>query len=81
MKKLLELGKRGIIRFLNVVVIGILLTLFAAFMVVDGIILTNVVNQLQTGTYLDVTFGVQTIFLFVTLSAYIIYFKEYVSSR
>jgi hypothetical protein len=81
MGKLMEIGRKAVTKFLNLVVILILIALGCAFMIIDGVVLTNVINQLQTGSYADASFGVQVMFLFVTLSAFLIYFKEYVQSR
>jgi len=79
MKKLMEWGRAVLMRFLNLVVILLLVAIAGVFVIVDGVVLTNVVNQLQTGMYLDATFGVQVVFLFATLTAFVITFKEYVS--
>jgi hypothetical protein len=81
MGKLMEIGRKAVTKFLNLVVVIILVALGAAFMIVDGVVLTNVTNQLQTGSYVDASFGVQVMFLFVTLSAFLICLKEYVQRR
>ena len=75
----MEFGRNLLMRFLNLVVIVLLLALTGVFVVANGVMVTNLINQLQMGAYVDVFFGVQAVLVFVTLSTYFICLKKYLN--
>jgi len=81
MNKLMELGRSAVMRFLNLVVVVLIVAVLGVFVVANGIMVTNLVNQWQTGMYVNVTFGVQAVLLFLGMVGSVAAIKEYVRVR
>ena len=81
MNKLMELGRSVLIRFLNLVVVVLIVAVLGVFVVANGIMVTNLVNQWQTGMYVNVTFGVQAVLVFLGMVGSMAAIKEYVRVR
>jgi len=81
MNKLMELGRSALIRFLNLVVVVLIVAVLGVFVVANGIMVTNLVNQWQTGMYVNVTFGVQAVLVFLGMVGSVAAIKEYVRVR
>jgi len=81
MNKLMELGRSAVMRFLNLVVVVLIVAVLGVFVVANGIMVTNLVNQWQTGMYVNVTFGVQAVLVFLGMVGSVAAIKEYVRVR
>jgi len=81
MNKLMEFGRATLRRFLNLVVIVLFIAVLGVFVIANGIMVTNLVNQWQTGMYVNVTFGVQAVLIFLGMVASIVAIKEYARGR
>lgn len=77
----MELGRSALIRFLNLVVVVLIVAVLGVFVVANGIMVTNLVNQWQTGMYVNVTFGVQAVLVFLGMVGSVAAIKEYVRVR
>jgi len=77
----MELGRSALIRFLNLVVVVLIVAVLGVFVVANGIMVTNLVNQWQTGMYVNVTFGVQAVLIFLGMVASVVAIKEYARVR
>ena len=77
----MELGRSAVMRFLNLVVVVLIVAVLGVFVVANGIMVTNLVNQWQTGMYVNVTFGVQAVLLFLGMVGSVAAIKEYVRVR
>ena len=81
MIKLMELGRAALMRFLNLVVVLLIVAVFGVFVVANGIMVTNLVNQRQTGMYVNVTFGIQAVLVFLGMVGSVAAIKEYARAR
>jgi hypothetical protein len=81
MNKLMEFGRATLTRFLNLLVVVVLVAVLGVFVVANGIMVTNLVNQWQTGMYVNVTFGVQAVLVFLGMVGSVAAIKEYVRVR
>ena len=81
MNKLMELGRSALMRFLNLVVVVLIVAVLGVFVVANGIMVTNLVNQWQAGMYVNVTFGVQAVLIFLGMVASVVAIKEYARVR
>ncbi len=81
MNKLMEFGRRLLMRFLNLVVVVLFVAAIGAFVIANGIMVTNLVNQWQTGMYVNVTFGVQAVLVFSGMVSSVVAIKEYARVR
>tara|TARA_B100000745_G_C19958601_1_gene323893 strand:- start:273 stop:530 length:258 start_codon:yes stop_codon:yes gene_type:complete len=81
MNKLMKLGRSVLMRFLNLVVVVLIVAVLGVFVVANGIMVTNLVNQWQTGMYVNVTFGVQAVLVFLGMVGSVAAIKEYARVR
>jgi len=77
----MEFGRATLTRFLNLLVVVVLVAVLGVFVVANGIMVTNLVNQWQTGMYVNVTFGVQAVLVFLGMVGSVAAIKEYVRVR
>ena len=63
----MEFMKNLLLRFVNVVSLVVNVVIVLMFLYVNGLFLTNIVNEWNSGAYVDVTFGVQAMLVYVAL--------------
>lgn len=67
MNQILELFKTAIMKFLNVLVVILVLGLGAGLIIINGVFITNIANSLRFTGYLDPSVGIQVILVVLSL--------------